>query len=76
MSKRTITIADNETGKSVECPVYTEAYAALVVGIGNLCKELRIFTLDTGYAVLSFCRGAIAYLGWRGACAVVAWFTK
>jgi len=62
MNKRTVTITDNKTGKSVECPVLEGSYGAPVIEIGNLYKELGMFTLDVGYGVTGSCRSAITYL--------------
>jgi citrate synthase len=62
MNKRTVTITDNKTGKSVECPVQEGRYGAPVIEIGNLYKELGMFTLDVGYGVTGSCRSAITYL--------------
>ena len=62
MGTRTVTITDNKTGKSVECPVYEGTYGAPVVDIGALNKELGLFTLDVGYGVTGSCRSAITYL--------------
>jgi len=62
MNKRTVTITDNATGKSFECPVHEGSYGAPVIEIGNLYKELGMFTIDPGYGVTGSCRSAITYL--------------
>jgi citrate synthase len=62
MSKRTVTITDNETGKSVECPVYTGTYGPPVIDIKRLYSKLGMFTHDPGYAGTASCRSAVTYL--------------
>jgi len=62
MSNRTVTITDNQTGKSAEFPVQEGRYGAPVIEIGGLYKELGMFTLDPGYGVTGSCRSAITYL--------------
>jgi citrate synthase len=62
MNKRTVTITDNQTGKSAEFPVQEGRYGAPVIEIGGLYKELGMFTLDVGYRVTGSCRSAITYL--------------
>lgn len=62
MNKRTVTITDNQTGKSAEFPVQDGRYGAPVIEIGGLYKELGMFTLDPGYGVTGSCRSAITYL--------------
>jgi citrate synthase len=62
MKNRTVTITDNASGKSIECPVHEGRYGAPVIEIGNLYKELGMFTLDPGFGVTGSCRSAITYL--------------
>lgn len=59
---RTVTITDNGTGKSIECPVITGTYGAPVIDVKNLNSGLGLFTLDPGYGVTGSCRSAITYL--------------
>ncbi|MGR8946771.1 MAG: citrate synthase [Gammaproteobacteria bacterium] len=62
MSSRTVTITDNKTGNTVECPVYQGTYGAPVIDLKALHKELGMFTLDIGFGVTGSCRSAITYL--------------
>jgi citrate synthase len=62
MSSRTVTITDNTTGKSVECPVHEGSYGAPVIDLKTLYKELGMFTLDVGFGATASCRSAITYL--------------
>ncbi len=60
--KRTVTITDNATGKSVECPVVESLYGAPVIDIKSLHKELGLLTLDVGFGSTASCRSAVTYL--------------
>lgn len=62
MTKNTVTITDNKTGKSTECPVHEGTYGAPVIEVGGLYKELGMFTIDPRYGVTGSCRSAITYL--------------
>ncbi len=58
----TVTITDNTTGKSVECPVHTGTHGRPVIDIRKLPKELGCFSHDPGYAATSSCRSAITFI--------------
>ncbi len=62
MSSRTVTITDNSSGKTVECPVHEGSYGAPVIDLKALYKELGMFTLDMGFGATASCRSAITYL--------------
>ena len=67
MTSASVTITDNATGKTVECPVHTGTYGAPVIDIKHLYKELGMFAFDPGFAATASCRSAITYLdGERG----------
>ncbi len=61
-SNRTVTITDNATGRSVECPVIEGRYGAPVIDVKQLYAELGMFSLDIGYASTASCRSAVTYL--------------
>ena len=61
-STRSVTVTDNATGKSVECPVLEGEYGAPVIDIRALYRELGMFTFDVGYGSTASCRSAITYL--------------
>jgi len=61
MKQDTVTITDNSTGKSIECPVYRGTYGAPVVDIKRL-GELGLFTYDSGYGATASCKSTITYL--------------
>ncbi len=62
MTGETVTITDNATGKSVECPVNKGTYGAPVIDTKNVYKELGMFAFDPGFAATASCRSAITYL--------------
>jgi citrate synthase len=62
MKRETVTITDNSTGRSVECPIYRGTYGPPVIGTQILYKELGMFTLDPGFLTTASCRSAITYL--------------
>lgn len=62
MKRETVTITDNSTGKSVECPIYRGTYGPPLIDTQLLYKELGMFTLDPGFLTTASCRSAITYL--------------
>ena len=62
MTSATVTITDNATGKTVDCPVQTGTYGAPVIDTKHLYRELGMFTFDPGFATTASCRSAITYL--------------
>jgi citrate synthase len=62
MAERTITITDNETGKSVELPVKDPILGVSVLDIGKLFKEMGCFTYDPGFTATASCKSTITYL--------------
>jgi citrate synthase len=62
MSKETVTITDNTTGKEVELPLYTPTAGPKVIDIGALYKQLGYFTYDPGFMSTAACSSAITFL--------------
>jgi citrate synthase len=62
MSKETVTITDNTTGKEVELPLYTPIAGPKVIDIGALYKQLGYFTYDPGFMSTAACSSAITFL--------------
>ncbi len=62
MSKETVTITDNTTGKEVELPLYTPTAGPKVIDIGALYKQLGYFTYDPGFMSTASCSSAITFL--------------
>src|SRR5210317_437741 len=62
MSKDTVTITDNSTGKEVELPLLTPVAGPKVIDIGALYKQLGYFTYDPGFMSTASCSSAITFL--------------
>ena len=58
----TVTITDNKTGKSIECPVHQGTYGDPVIDARQLSKKLGMFILDPGLGGTASCRSNITYL--------------
>jgi citrate synthase len=59
---RTVTLTDNDTGKSVVCPVIEGTHGKPVIDIKGVAQELGYFMHDPGYGGTSSCRSAITYI--------------
>ncbi|MEH6627543.1 MAG: citrate synthase [Motiliproteus sp.] len=62
MTKNTITIRDNRTGKALELPIIQGVAGPPVVDIRGLYGELGIFTLDPGYKSTASCTSQITFI--------------
>ncbi len=62
MSKKTLTLTDNATGKQVELPILNGTHGASVVDIGPMARELGYFTLDPGFKATASCYSNITYI--------------
>ncbi len=60
--QRVVTITDKDTGKSIDCPVYSGTHGRDVVDIRRLPNDLGYFTHDPGFAATSACRSTITYI--------------
>ena len=67
MSKKTVTIIDNQTGKQVELDVLEPTCGPSTIDIRPLYRELGYFTFDPGFMSTASCWSKITYLdGARG----------
>jgi citrate synthase len=62
MSKDTITLTDNTTGKQIELPILRGKKGAPTVDVRGLYKELGYFTYDPGFMSTASCSSAITYI--------------
>lgn len=62
MTKQTVTLTDNATGKSMELEVLSPHIGPKALDIRTLHKELGYFTYDPGYLATASCSSAITYL--------------
>ena len=62
MSKDSVTLTDNRTGKEVELDLLTPTSGPMTIDIRNLYKELGYFTYDPGFMATASCWSEITYL--------------
>jgi citrate synthase len=62
MSKDTVTITDNRTGKSIECPIKKGIHGPPVIDCQALPKELGMFTFDPAFMATASCESAITFV--------------
>lgn len=62
MSKHTVTMTDNATGKQVELDVLSPTMGPKCIDIRKLSKELGYFTYDPGFMSTASCSSQITYL--------------
>ncbi len=62
MTSQTVTITDNRTGDQAEFPILEGVHGTPVVDVGNLHKELGLFTHDPGFVTTSSCASAITFI--------------
>jgi citrate synthase len=62
MSKETVTIIDDSTGKKVQLPLLSPSAGPKTIDIGALYKELGYFTFDPGFMSTASCSSEITYL--------------
>ncbi|EIJ33015.1 citrate synthase [Thiothrix nivea] len=62
MTKQTVTITDNVTGKQVELDVLCPTIGPKSIDIRKLYKELGYFTYDPGFMATASCSSQITYL--------------
>ncbi|THB66462.1 MAG: citrate synthase [Gammaproteobacteria bacterium] len=62
MTKNTVTVTDNATGKSVDFPVRESVHGPSVLEIGSLYKEFGYFTYDPAFTSTASCQSKITYI--------------
>ncbi len=62
MTTETVTITDNSTGKSVECPIRKGTLGHPVIDCQSIAKELGMFTFDPAFVTTASCESAISYI--------------
>jgi len=62
MTTGTMTLTDNETGKSVELPVLGGTIGPRVIDIRKLYAQTGHFTYDPGFMATAACRSSITYI--------------
>jgi citrate synthase len=62
MNKETVTITDNRTGKSIECPIKKGTHGPSVIDCQNLPSELGLFTFDPAFTTTASCESKITFI--------------
>jgi len=62
MSKETVTIIDNRTGKSVECPIIQGTLGPAVIDCQAVAKEFGMFTFDPAFMMTASCESTITFI--------------
>ncbi|MGR8933938.1 MAG: citrate synthase [Gammaproteobacteria bacterium] len=62
MTKETILIRNNSTGREAEYPLLQGTLGSPTVDIGDLHKDLGCFTYDPGFFSTASCKSAITYI--------------
>ena len=62
MSKETVTIVDDTTGKKVQLPLLSPTSGPKTIDISALYKELGYFTFDPGFVSTASCASSITFL--------------
>jgi citrate synthase len=62
MTTGTVTLTDNETGKSIDLPVLGGTIGPRVIDIRKLYAQMGHFTYDPGFMATAACRSSITYI--------------
>ena len=62
MTKPTVTLIDNQTGKQIELDILTPTSGPQTIDIRPLSKELGYFTYDPGFMSTASCMSSITFL--------------
>ena len=58
----TMTLTDNETGKSIDLPVLDGSVGPKVIDVRSLYAKTGMFTYDPGFMATAACRSSITYI--------------
>ena len=62
MSKDTLSVTDNSTGKTTEFPILRGVHGNPTVDISSLPKDLGYFTFDPGFVSTASCKSDITFI--------------
>src|SRR5690606_6826174 len=61
-NQRTVTLTDDQTGKSVKMPILSGSEGDDVIDIRGLHKEMGYFTHDPGFTATSSCESGLTFI--------------
>ncbi|HEX4192192.1 MAG TPA: citrate/2-methylcitrate synthase, partial [Stellaceae bacterium] len=61
-NRKTVTITDNATGKSIDMPLLDWTIGPQVIDIRKLYNDLGHFTFDPGFTATGSCESKITYI--------------
>ncbi|RKZ42334.1 MAG: citrate (Si)-synthase [Gammaproteobacteria bacterium] len=62
MNKETVTITDNRTGKSIDCPIKKGTHGPSVIDCHQLPSKLGLFTFDPAFVTTASCESKITFI--------------
>ena len=62
MTNKTVTLTDNESGKTADLDVITGTHGPGCISLGNLYKETGYFTYDPGFGATGSCKSGISFI--------------
>ena len=62
MTKKTLTLTDNDSGKTAELELLEGTHGPGCISISNLYKDTGYFTYDPGYGATGSCKSAITFI--------------
>ncbi len=62
MTKKTVTVTDNSTGKSIELPVLEGTLGQPVIDIRSIHSDLDMFTFDPGFMATASCKSRLTFI--------------
>ena len=62
MAEKTVTVTDNQTGKSIQLPIREASQGPDAVDIGQFFRKLGYFTYDPGFFSTASCHSSLTYL--------------
>lgn len=61
-TNRTVTLTDNETGKTIDLPVLNGTIGPAVIDVRSLHAETDLFTFDPGFGMTGSCKSSLTYI--------------
>ncbi|MCP5141130.1 MAG: citrate synthase [Gammaproteobacteria bacterium] len=62
MSQKTVTLTDNQTGKSIELPIVEGTHGPPAIDVSSLYRETGFFTYDPGFLSTASCTSQLTFI--------------